>query len=307
MTAELAIVTDPDDIAALPVEQRGQMITKALEESKSWLAVATRGTDPTPIAEFKAWAATVAEMTRQKGLAEGIQLDALEMVRRAERGIGVAIRNGQEAGAVAVPGQSGGPRRDYVRNGQVVRAPADPVQQEKRISPSTFFGGGADMSETYAMTDGVSDEQFESVLDEARDERNLSRRNVARKAQGLSGGPLTRLQKADKIREMAAQGFSSRQMAAPLATSDFTIREIARAHGIDITADRVIARTRQIDPERVVQETVNTLQGIEYGINLLAQADYDSFTSEQVRAWLGALDRPAHAIRTMIKELNRRV
>jgi hypothetical protein len=46
---------------------------------KSWLAVATKGTDPTPVAEFKAWAATVAEMTRQKGLSEEIQLDAQEI------------------------------------------------------------------------------------------------------------------------------------------------------------------------------------------------------------------------------------
>lgn len=304
--SELARLSNPDDIAALPLAQRGEVITRALEESKSWLAVATKGTDPTPIAEFKAWAATVAEMTRQKGLAEEIQLDALEMVRRAERGIGVAIRNGQETGAIAQPGQGPGPGKSYERNGREVRIRRDPLQQKKRISPSSFFGGGSDMSETYAMTDGVSEDDFESVLAEARAERNLSRKNVARKARG-SAGPLSRVQKAQKIREMAAQGYSSRQMETQLATSGATIREIARDRGIDIPADRVTTRTKRIDPERVVQETVNTLQGIEYGLGLLSQADYDAFTPEQVRAWLGALNTPARAIRVLLKELNNRV
>jgi hypothetical protein len=299
MSAELVPIVDPSQIADLPVEERGIVITKALEESKSWLAVATQATDPTPIAEFKAWAATVAEMARQKGLAEDIQLDALEMVRRAERGIGVAIRNGQEAGEIAKPKE-----HPFTGNQHVAPDPAL-LLAKKKSSPGVFFGGGQEQTDTYAITDNVDDEQFDKVINEAREERNLSRANVVRKIRG-GAGPMTRLQKAEKIRAMAAEGYSSRQMAGPLATSDVTIRNIARDHGIEIRADRIVGKTRHIDPERVVRETVHALDGLKYGLNLLTASDYDELHPEQIRDWLNALDEPARAIRHLIKELKTR-
>lgn len=171
MSAELARITDPAQIAALPVEQRGVVITQALEESKSWLAVATKGTDPTPIAEFRAWAATVAEMTRQKGLAEDIQLDALEMVRRAEHGIGEATRNGQDSGEIRKPGEGAG------------RPPKSHLTQSRfpQGSPAKYFHSSQQRSDIYAMTDGVTAQEFEAAIADARGERNLSRANVVRK------------------------------------------------------------------------------------------------------------------------------
>lgn len=302
MSAEVAIITDPDEIAALPAEQRGELITRALVESKSWLAVATKGTDPTPIAEFKAWAATVAEMTRQKGLAEEIQLDALEMVRRAERGIGLAIRNGQEAGEIRRQGSHAGNQHTAGKPG--INRDSKGVSPYQFASSDELTGNGAGI---YHLTDGVTDEQFEDALDEAREERNLARANVARKAKSKSGHHPTRVQKAAKIRELAAEGYSSRQMSAHLATSAETVREIARAHEIDIPADRVTQGTRQIDPGRVVRETVHTLQGIEYGLNLLTANDYDQLTRDQFCDWIDALEEPMRALRHLVKEMKSRV
>lgn len=251
MSAELAVVTNPNEIANLPVEQRGQLITRALVESKQWLAVATKGTDPTPIAHFKAWAATVAEMTKQKGLAEDIQLDALEMVRRAERGIGVAIRNGQEAGTIVKQGEIG--------NGRSSR--------EEHLHASDFFAGGGTQTETYAMTDAVSDDQFEDALEEAREEKNLSRRNVVRKIKG-SADPvkLPYPQRVRQIEELAAQKYTSRQISHQLNITASHVRELARQHGVEIPADRVMGKTKQIDPERVVRETVYSLEGLRQGL-----------------------------------------
>lgn len=42
------------------------------------------------------------------------------------------------------------------------------------------------MTHTYAMTDGVTDEEFNSVVESAKHEGNLSRANVVRKVRGLS-------------------------------------------------------------------------------------------------------------------------
>lgn len=152
MSTQLAVVTSPDEIAGLPPKQRGELITRALVESKQWLAIATKGTDPTPIAHFKAWAATVAEMTKQKGLAEDIQLDALEMVRRAERGIGLAIRNGQGVGAIAKSGDVGA-RPSGGRGGLPGAA-----RGQHLVRPADFASSGelsSNQAGIYAMTDAL--------------------------------------------------------------------------------------------------------------------------------------------------------
>jgi hypothetical protein len=167
----LAVITDPAEIDKLDDEARGQLITQALLESKSWLAVATKGTDPTPIAEFRAWAATVAEATKQRNLAQEIQLDAQEMVRRAERGIGQAVRNGQEAGTIARKGNRSGNNQHQSGN----------LPDENISSPADYFpGGGGAQTDSYAMAN-VTDEQFEEAVGDAKAEGNLSRANVVRK------------------------------------------------------------------------------------------------------------------------------
>lgn len=95
-------------LETLPKEAQELAITSMLDQSRQWLDRALEATNPTrEVAEFKAFIATVAEAARQKKLSEGIQLDALEMVRRSERALGVAIRKGQEAGELRRDGQHG--------------------------------------------------------------------------------------------------------------------------------------------------------------------------------------------------------
>lgn len=285
-----ALARGQEDIAALPLQERGQLVTRALEESKSWLAVATRGTDPAPIAEFKAWAATVAEMTRQKGLAREIQLDAVEMVRRAERGIGVATRHGQAVGVIS---GHGGDRR--ASNG----AP------RTLGSPAELLPNSHERADVYAMTDGVTDEAFEDALAAAREEHNLARANVVRKlTPPPPGAPTSRAERAARIGELAAAGYSSRQIAGELGVAAATVRRTAREDQIDLPADRVTAGTRHIDPHRVIEQTITTLSGVEYALGLLSAADLAALPASQTRTWLAALDRPVKAIHQLIKELN---
>jgi len=55
-----------------------------------------------------------------------------------------------------------------------------------RLSPREFFAGGQDAVDTRAMTN-VTDQQFEDVLTQARDEGNLSRGRPARSSVCGSG------------------------------------------------------------------------------------------------------------------------
>lgn len=179
-STEVAILgTDPTAIERADPEVAAAFVTKALEESRSWLAVAMQRTDPTEIADFKAWAATVEAATRQKKLGREIELDAAEMVRRAERGIGVAIRNGQETGEIR---QRGRPQNRDVKPGETsfsdVPSPTDFASSDELY--------GNDGANIYGLTDGVPDERFEEAITQAKVEGNLSRANVARKVKGKS-------------------------------------------------------------------------------------------------------------------------
>ncbi len=101
------------------------------------------------------------------------------MVRRSERALGVAIRQGQEDGTVRSKGEGGGPTGDYLRGESTVHI--DPVRDSNMISPKQFFTHGTDAVQTYAVTDDVTDAQFDAALETAKEEGNLSRANVVRK------------------------------------------------------------------------------------------------------------------------------
>ncbi len=209
-STELAIIrADPAEIESADPQVHAAMVTQALQESRSWLTVAMRSTDPTPIAEFKAWAATVEEATRQKKLGREIELDAAEMVRRAERGIGVAIRRGQEAGEIAKRGDIGGhPGRG---RGHDLARPAD------------FLGTDELRDAAYPLAT-ASDEQFEDVISEAKAEGNLSRANVVRKVKNQPAPKgkrhellhKTRHHDANRIVEQTVIGLEGYVLALPL-------------------------------------------------------------------------------------------
>ena len=92
-------------VEALDPQAREVAVTQMLTEARAWLAHAVESTGPQVIANFKAQMATVAEATKQLNLSKEIQLDAQEMVRRAERGVGLAIRKGQAEGTINRIGQ----------------------------------------------------------------------------------------------------------------------------------------------------------------------------------------------------------
>jgi len=168
-------LASPDQIASLPAERREQAVSAYLSIARDRLAMALEATGPHAVALIKAELATVAEATKQLGLSKEIRDDAAEMVRRAEYALGKAIRKGQEAGEVQTRGDN--------------RHTLEPVDNQFIKHPVTEFasygeltGNGAGI---YHLTDGVSDEQFDDALAEARDEGNLSRANMVRKIKGV--------------------------------------------------------------------------------------------------------------------------
>jgi hypothetical protein len=117
-----------------------------------------------------------------------------------------------------------------MRNGRLVKVNRDAVPQKKTVSPSEFFSGGAETNEVYAMTDGVTDEQFREAISEARAEGKLSRANVARKCKAKANPPaepesasLQELPK--KLRKTAAARRVMENLAIDINSLVFVINE----------------------------------------------------------------------------------
>ena len=105
MAAELALAADPG-IVERSADPAG-FVVQACERAKAWLQEALEHGEIEQIAEIKSQAEAVRVYTAQKQLGKDAQLAAAEIVRRAERGIGVAIRRGQQNGQIARRGERG--------------------------------------------------------------------------------------------------------------------------------------------------------------------------------------------------------
>lgn len=301
MTADLALAADPGFIerSADP----GEFIIQACERAKTWLREALENGDIDQIAELKSQAEAVRVYTMQKQLGKDAQLSATEIVRRAERGIGTAIRRGQAEGSI---GQKGGRPRKLP--GETTGFPR-PVTDF--ASYDDLRGNGAGI---YDMTDGISDEDFEAAVTEARAEGALTRANVVRKLRRKNANPKPIPDPADRtttaavqrrklIREYAGNGYSSRQIGELIGINPGTVRQIARNCDITIGADAVVTNTRHLDSSRIVRETVHSLEALAMGIELADAAELDPAEAKDWAVSMSASIRVLSRFTRQIKEI----
>lgn len=304
---DLALASDAGFIER--VADPGAFIIRACEQARIQLREALESGDIDQVAEIRSAAEAVRACSAQRKLGDGARLAATEMVRRAERCLGVAIRRGQEAGTIRGP-----------HDGKLMRRPGS---AELLRSPREFaawhelsgVGKGTDGG-IYGLADGVSDDAFEAALKEAGAEGNLSRANVSRKAQARavkadgSGGewiPGTGdhygeapAQRRRLIRMWAAEGHSSRQMAGLLGMNDEGVRRIARAAGTVISADIAVVGTRHLDSNRIVRETVHSLEGLAMGIEL---AEAASLNRAEAAEWAASLTASIRVLSRFARQL----
>lgn len=169
-------------------EMQARAITVMLNHARTGLLAAIASHDLPQIVEWKQKAAAIQEIAKQVRLGKDMQLDAAEFVRRAERGLGVAIREGQANGTVTGVGTH---NHRGNQHGSALASSSSTPKPTDFASNSELSGGNAGNGKPfggiYAMTDNVSEEAFEEALAEARAEENLSRANVARKAKARAG------------------------------------------------------------------------------------------------------------------------
>jgi hypothetical protein len=259
----------------------GAFVIAACIRAKQWLEQAVELGDFDRIVEMKSQAEAIRVYTAQKQIGRDAELAASEIVRRAERGLGLAIRAGQEAGTVLAKGVHG--------------------LNNSAISPKGLFSGGADMSDAYAMTDGVSDEQFEDALAASKEEGNLSRANVVREVAKAKAGE-TLPGRIAVARQMAQAGSTTAQIAEALDMGRQGAKKFCDRHGIRVHADDVVAGTRRTDSNRIVAGTAMSLLGIGSGLDRI---DYSALDGDEFDGWLSVLKEARKSITTLINSLEK--
>lgn len=276
---------------SLPKEQQELAVTMMLDQGRQWLSRALEATNPArEVSDFKAFVATVAEAAKQKKLSEGIQSDAIEMVRRSERALGVAIRKGQHAGEIRSSGER-------TVTGNQYGTAALPVQKS---STTDYFANGTESTHVYAMTDDVTDEQFEEVLAEARSEGNLSRSNVVRKIKNLPTFSEAQAAKWQTVIDLANDRYTSAQIAKRVGMTEDGLRAGARKKGITFPADEVLGRTKRINGLEVLERIVSSIEADESVLGLI---EFEDIAPEQAAEWLERLASPLRAINRMKNRL----
>lgn len=286
MSADLAVILDNPSLAEAAADP-GEYIVQCCERGKWWLKAALERDDLESVLEAKAQAEAIRIYTVSKGYGADARLSAEEIIRRSERGLALAVRKGQNDHSI----RSKGSLKDDlgVDNDDI---------NTKIKSPGDYVGYGGARSDTYAMTDGVADEDFEEALAEAKAEENLSRANLARKAKQKIGRIPAHT--PTLIATLAAEGHSSGQIAAQLGVNEEYVRRLARNNGIEIRADRVVGRTRHHDSNRIMRKTVSALEGLAMGIALIDLEDLDP---AEITDWAASLTDSVRALNRFARQL----
>lgn len=287
---EVELIGSVEEIAELSREEHAEVIALVYSATPLRLATLLDCGDLDTVHGFKLWAVQLATQAYSRGLNKAVVVEAQEIARRSERALAMAVFAAQKSGLVmSVRGSAG-------------------------RSPRDFFASVRENIDAYEMA-GVDDELFEEIIKLHRIDGKITRGGVASDCKERSGRKVTSLTPRveiptdpdDLIRELAAEGATSAQISDRLNVPTAMVRKRAKAAGIDMPADRLMANTHKINPERIVRETVNMLSGIEYGLNVLTLADYGAMSPELSEEWVHALEGPMRAMRKLVKELKNNV
>lgn len=115
---------------------------------------------------------------------------------------------------------------------------------------------------------------------------------------------LSNEERVAQIKDLADQGYRLTQMAEKLGVSEGYLRNLVSQHGLEVP-DQTIGKARRHDPNRIVSETIATLEGLAMGLELL-NGRVEELDPEQVEYWATSLSkslRPLNRLRKQLKEV----
>lgn len=278
------------DFLAMPKPDAEAELGRRLDETRQFVARALAQNRPDRIKAVKDRLVQVSDGVQRSNLSRHAKDDVFETIRRTEFYLGKAIRQGQAMGTVCVKSDT---------------------NTAGKFTIMSFFSHKNEITEIYAMVDGVTVQEFEEGLARARAQNALSRANVVRQVaksqpasvDGFTNRTVARTEKAKRIRELAEKGWSKRAAARELGIAPRTVDTIARDYGIRF--DAAVAQTRlPTDSPRIVRETVNTLEGLLMALPMVKVNDLDP---EDVAEWSESLTVSLRAIGRFNRKIKERL
>lgn len=105
-----------------------------------------------------------------------------------------------------------------------------------------------------------------------------------------------------RARELAGSGASSAQIAAEFGMSEAGVKNLCKREGIEVRADRILSRTRRLDSNRIVEQTVRATEVPE---SLLAAVDYGSLDRALLGEWISSLSESIRALGSLKRQLEK--
>lgn len=104
-----------------------------------------------------------------------------------------------------------------------------------------------------------------------------------------------------KMRALAAEGHSSRQIAEAVGLSEEGCRSTLRKIGVDVPADRVVGGRKHHDSTRIVGHIVMDAENLTADLDLI---DYRELDRAQLPGWIASLRKSRTALSSFITRLS---
>lgn len=104
--------------------------------------------------------------------------------------------------------------------------------------------------------------------------------------------------RAQQIINLTDKGYAPRQIAVELNLSEHRVRALAKEHGITLV--KSLDKTRHIDPNRIVNEAVNTLEALVMSTGLV---EVDQLDRSQIDHWSTSLSNSLRSLNRLAKQL----
>lgn len=199
------------------------------------------------------------------------------------------------AGVVGVSHQQ--VTRDLNKAEQQVSPPVTPEEKEDgEVGNYTFAPAAVD-----AETGEITDEATGRVL--GQDGKSYPKKrppaNPEKTREGIAA-------KWAKVAELAAGGLTSRQIAEVVGMDGKTLRRHAKEKGIEFPADEtgLVNGLRAIDPNRVVGETVTTVEGAAFALSVVP-IDISQLDRESLAGWVSSLSESLRSLTTLKNNLKK--
>jgi hypothetical protein len=150
---------------------------------------------------------------------------------------------------------------------------------------------------TQMVREGATVEDVKRETGVGRDTLNAIRREAGAAIDKSRSGVADR---RARMRAMAKDGYTSRQIAADLGLSEAGCRVTLRAEGIDVPADRAVGKIKRHDSNRIVAQIVADAENLSEGLNLV---EYDDLDRTQLAEWLRSLQASREKLGSFIRRL----